>query len=80
MTWEPPAGWSVTTLKKTHPCMICGRSLATGDEHLLMKKGKRWRFRCVDTHDCEVTKKWGGHPVYRKKLMQLANLMDEVRA
>lgn len=79
MFWKPPAGWSVITLKKTQPCSECGRSLSRSDEHLLKKKGKRFRFRCVDTQDCFVTKEWGGHPVYRKRLIELAARMDQAR-
>lgn len=83
MFWKPPAGWSVITLKKSQPCSECGRSLGRGEEHLLKKrnskKGKRYRFRCVDTQDCFVVKEWGGHPVYRKRLMELAARMDRAR-
>lgn len=79
LSWEPPAGWSVITLKKAKPCFRCGRSLTRGTENLIQSMFGKHRFRCVDTDDCQQVRSWGGHPVYRKRLTELAASMDQAR-
>lgn len=79
MDWTAPAGWTVITLKKTKRCHRCSRRLDVGTENLIQSMLGTHRFRCVDTDDCQQVRNWGGEPVYRKKLMDLADRMDEAR-
>lgn len=79
MDWQPPAGWAVAQLRKSKPCSRCGRTLLSEDVALLTKIARRWRFRCVDVEDCNAVVAWGGEPIFRKKLTQLAASMEQAR-
>lgn len=81
MQWKPPTGWRVVEdgLRKKKPCHVCGRTLRKGDV-VLIKSLMGYRFRCVDTDDCESVRAMGREPAFRAKFTRMARRMDEARA
>lgn len=81
-TWAPPAGWNLITLNKGQICVRCARTLYAGCEHLIRHtpraRGRQYQFRCVDTDDCATVTAWGGDPIYRRKLIALADRLDHL--
>ena len=82
MQWNPPPGWKVVTkgLDRRKPCHVCSRHLGRGDIVLIQSMRGRWRFRCVDTEDCESVRAMGKEPFFRPKYAAFARRLDAERA
>lgn len=82
MAWKPPAGWRVLDegLHKPKPCHVCSRKLGRGDVVLIQSMMGKYRFRCVDTDDCESVREMGKEPFFRPRYLKLAQRLDAARA
>lgn len=78
MNWQSPPGWRPLEagLQKRKPCHTCGRKLERGDVALIQSMMGRWRFRCVDTDDCESVRAMGKEPFFRPKYLKFAQKLD----